>query len=372
MKLVDLFCGCGGFSLGAHKAGFNVSAAYDIDPILTSSFPSNFPNTKLFHRDVTHLNATEIIESVEGEIGGIFGGPPCQGFSAIGQRSPEDPRRKLLGHFFRIVNEVQPKFFIMENVQGLAFRDSLPLLLESLQVVEKHYAVLGPLVLNAAEFGAATNRKRLFVVGIRKDAAEPMAIEHINAQKKAPVTVEEAISDLLSAELQLDGTESTGFDRWRIQKSEDLSEYAKNLQSSDQTFTSHRPTIHKPEIAERFERLAQGETDKIGRHPRLSWSSQCPTLRAGTGSDKGSFQSVRPIHPVENRVITVREAARLQGFPDAHYFHPTVWHSFRMIGNSVSPIMSEAIFNAVREHLQIAPVGDFARDADHNSIRAVG
>jgi DNA (cytosine-5)-methyltransferase 1 len=80
----------------------------------------------------------------------------------------------------------------------------------------------------------------------------------------------------------------------------------------------------------------------------LKWDGQCPTLRAGTGSDRGSFQSVRPIHPDEPRVITVREAARLQGFPDCHFFHKTVWHSFRMIGNSVSPFVSEAVFCAIK------------------------
>jgi DNA (cytosine-5)-methyltransferase 1 len=91
--------------------------------------------------------------------------------------------------------------------------------------------------------------------------------------------------------------------------------------------------------------------EKVGRHPRLKLGGLCPTLRAGTGFDLGSFQSVRPIHPRQHRVITVREAARLQGFPDEHVFHPTVWHSFRMIGNSVSPMMARAIFEAIRDRL---------------------
>jgi DNA (cytosine-5)-methyltransferase 1 len=132
------------------------------------------------------------------------------------------------------------------------------------------------------------------------------------------------------------------------------------LRTEDQTFTGHRRTAHTREVIKRFKKVKQGGVDPIGRHPRLSWSGQCPTLRAGTGNDRGSFQSVRPIHPEENRVITVREGARLQGFPDRFRFHPTVWHSFRMIGNSVSPIISKAIFSliakriGIREHLQIA------------------
>ena len=124
MNLVDLFCGSGGFSLGAHKAGFSVAVAYDIDPILTSSFERNFPTTELVLSDVAALNGKAIKAKLGGSVDGIFGGPPCQGFSDIGRRDVNDPRRQLLGHFFRIVREVRPKFFVMENVRGLAYDDA--------------------------------------------------------------------------------------------------------------------------------------------------------------------------------------------------------------------------------------------------------
>src|SRR3546814_16995927 len=91
---------------------------------------------------------------------------------------------------------------------------------------------------------------------------------------------------------------------------------------------------------DRFIETAQGKVEPVSHYPKLAWSGQCPTLRAGTGAEKGSFQAMRPIHPTQPRVITVREGARLQGFPDWFMFHPTKWHSFRMIGNSVSPIVS--------------------------------
>lgn len=102
-------------------------------------------------------------------------------------------------------------------------------------------------------------------------------------------------------------------------------------------------TIHTDEIINRYKKLSFGETDKISRSQRLNPNGFCPTLRAGTGSDKGSYQAVRPIHPTQARVITPREAARLQGFPDWFRFHPTKWHSFRQIGNSVSPLVAEAM-----------------------------
>jgi DNA (cytosine-5)-methyltransferase 1 len=106
-------------------------------------------------------------------------------------------------------------------------------------------------------------------------------------------------------------------------------------------------TRHSAEVKKRYGALKFGQVDKISKSVRLTPNGFCPTLRAGTGSDKGSYQAVRPIHPTSARVITPREAARLQGFPDWFVFHRTKWHSFRQIGNSVSPIVSEKILSAV-------------------------
>ena len=102
-------------------------------------------------------------------------------------------------------------------------------------------------------------------------------------------------------------------------------------------------TVHCAEIAGRYAAVRPGERDPISKSNRLDPDGFCPTLRAGTGPDRGSYQAVRPIHPTEGRVITPREAARLQGFPDWFQFHSTKWHSFRQIGNSVSPILAERV-----------------------------
>jgi DNA (cytosine-5)-methyltransferase 1 len=353
MKLVELFCGCGGFSLGAHNAGFDVAAAYDIDETLTSSYSHNFPEAKLFHRDIAGLSGNEIQSDVDGEIGGIFGGPPCQGFSDIGRRLKDDPRRELLGHFFRIVAEVKPTFFVMENVRGLAYADALPVLEDALGLLDGTYHLLGPQIWDASAFGAATRRNRMFVIGMRRGQADPIDTEAVEAFKRPAATVKAAIADLAGASSLEECDQLPGFDQWRIRRPGSPSAYASALRAPDKKFTGHRPTLHTQAVIERFAKVGQGKFDPIGRHPRLAWNGLCPTLRAGTGADKGSYQSVRPIHPEEDRVITVREAARLQGFPDAHLFHPTVWHSFRMIGNSVSPIMAEAIFSAIAAHLRL-------------------
>ena len=347
MRLVDIFSGCGGFSLGALQAGFPVIAAIDNDPILAFSYPYNFPHTRMIIKDVAKLDGEAVRVAAGGPIDGIFGGPPCQGFSAIGKHDPKDPRRCLLGHFFRIIQDIKPSFFVMENVLGLTYSNTRYVLDKALRQVDE-YAILGPEIWNAAQFGAATNRSRLFVVGIHKDCGEPITSKDMNAWTRKPTTVRDAIRDLESATIV---GEEDGFDIWRIDPFARSFGYARSLRSPDGRFTSHRITQHSKRVITRFDDLPEGGFDPIGRHPRLAWSGQSPAIRAGTGVDRGSHQAVRPVHPRHPRVITVREAARLQGFPDNHRFHPTIWHSFRMIGNSVSPIMARAIFSMIGEKL---------------------
>lgn len=348
MRLVDLFCGTGGFARGAERAGLSVALSVDIDPNLTFSHKHNFPKAKLLLKDISPMTGAELEQEAGGQIDGIFGGPPCQGFSTIGKRDPLDVRRKLLDHYFRLVSETAPKFFIMENVQGLMSPTQRPELDEALKRVRKHYDIVEPQVFDASEFGAATKRKRVFVVGTHKDKCDPITLNELEEYKAPATTVRQAIGDLVRADfVEEDGK---GFDVWQLDGT--ASNYAKSLRNDDKKTTGLRATVHTPEVTKRFGKVPQGKMDEIGRHPRLHWDGQCPTLRAGTGADKGSYQSVRPIHPDENRVITVREAARLQGFPDKHQFHPTTWHSFRMIGNSVAPLMAEAIFRTILSGMQ--------------------
>lgn len=324
------------------------SLAIDIDPILTFSYRANFPKATLLESDISSLSGSDIERLAGGKVDGVFGGPPCQGFSDIGHRNIADPRRLLVRDFFRIVAELQPAFFVMENVRGLAYPDAKPLLDQGLGLLPSRYHVVGPLVLDAAEFGAATKRRRLFVVGYDPDRCDPLLEADLVQAKRSPATVKAAISDLAQAAFV---REEGGFDHWKIQRLGRASNYATDLRSANREFTGHRQTVHDPKVVRRFAKVSPGEVDRIGRHPKLAWEGQCPTLRAGTGSDRGSFQSVRPIHPDEPRVITVREAARLQGFPDSFRFHPTIWHSFRMIGNSVSPVISKVIFSLLAKRM---------------------
>lgn len=358
MNVVDLFCGAGGFSSGAHAAGFHVVHAIDLDPILTSSFTTNFPKVDLSLVDIATLSASDLTREIGVPIDGLIGGPPCQGFSLIGKRDGADPRRELVNHFFRLVATLRPRFFVMENVVGIMQGEASEVLRTAMSQIPSGYTVLGPTVFNASDFGAATNRPRCFVIGVMEEFADPLLIEKTVSDGR--MTVRDAIFDL-AASREI-GIDQDGFDVHELEPSVSLSDYAKALRSDDRLFTGNRRTVHSDAVVKRFRIVEPGKSDPVGRHQRLSWSGQCPTLRAGTGADKGSFQSVRPLHPDEPRVITVREAARLQGFPDAHRFHPTVWHSFRMIGNSVSPPVASAVMRAIARAFGMAAPSKFAAE----------
>jgi DNA (cytosine-5)-methyltransferase 1 len=352
MAIVDLFSGCGGLSLGATNAGLKPSFAFDLDPILTSSFSSNHPNANFQLSDVADLQGDSILRHTGAKrIDLLFGGPPCQAFSAIGKRSEDDPRRSLIGHFFRLVRELRPNYFLMENVRGLLFDGSKSVLFDAIYSLPPSYELIGPLVLDAAEFGAATKRPRVFVIGWDKEYCDGVDVEEIDQRKCEATTVSQAIRDLVSAK---NLCVKDGFDIWKISKIGRPSSYSSKMRSEDGKFTGHLRTDHSSIVKKRFRKLKAGSIDPVGKHYKLSWDGQCPTLRAGTGVDHGSFQSVRPIHPSEARVITVREAARLQGFPDWFKFHPTIWHSFRMIGNSVSPIVAQVLFELIAKKYQSA------------------
>jgi len=364
---VDLFSGCGGFGLGAELAGFEVIAAVDIDRDLQSAYRANFPNTQAFQADVSLLDGPGwdfLIGRGHSRLDLLIGGPPCQGFSRMGKHRADDPRNTLIGHYFRHVQLLQPRMFVMENVEGLMDKTKVEFLLDALGELPDWYRIVGPLVVNAADLGAPTNRRRVIVIGYDSrdvDAIELADIETLLTEAK--ITVREAIGDLPAPIPDTKLTLDLGWASYP-RRTSILSAYAERCRRlPDRSIGAHDAltqlvngrvsglfaTVHSTKVQDRFIETPQGSVEPISRYPKLAWSGQCPTLRAGTGAEKGSFQAMRPIHPTQPRVITVREAARLQGFPDWFVFHPTKWHSFRMIGNSVSPVVSEAILSVLHK-----------------------
>jgi len=366
-KIVDLFCGCGGFGLGAKQAGFDVAVAVDIDQTLQSAYKKNFPNTRVLTADLSEMDEEAWkLALAKDKIDGVIGGPPCQGYSRMGKGDVADPRRSLLFHFFRNVNILQPKFFVMENVEGLLDEGNIQELEAAIETVDKRYEILGPILLDASLYGAPTRRKRVVVVGYDPKLISSISEKDFIAAQKTLVTVKDAIKDLPSPVSQDDEESNIGWAKYRQQKT--ISEYAQRMRAIPVVgmgwpiaveklklgiTSGNFDTVHTEKVKARYAAVKPGLTDKVSKAKKLEWNGFCPTLRAGTGTDKGSHQAVRPLHPAEARVITVREAARLQGFPDWFSFHKAKWHSFRMIGNSVSPLVSESILEVIKNKVLV-------------------
>lgn len=358
---VDLFSGCGGFGLGAKFAGFDIVAAVDIDADLQSAYRLNFPETHAFQADISQLEQSAwefVIGRDSKRLDLLMGGPPCQGFSRMGKHQHGDPRNTLVAHFFRHVRLLQPRMFIMENVEGLMDNAKIGFLHNALAELPNTYQIVGPVIINAADLGAPTSRRRVIVVGYDKRDVDQIDAQDIEALKHSErVTVREAISDLPGPISDMKRLMDFGWASYP-DSAVGPSIYAQRCRALPECQVGGREamneaihgrvsglfaTQHSNVVIDRFLETPQGAIEPVSRYPKLAWAGQCPTLRAGTGAEKGSFQAVRPIHPTQPRVITVREGARLQGFPDWFLFHPTKWHSFRMIGNSVSPIVSAAL-----------------------------
>lgn len=368
-KILDLFCGCGGFSLGAARAGFNVVAGVDFDKHAIAAHGRNFKKSKHLQLDLCETTGTEILEQIgldRSELTGIIGGPPCQGFSYMGSNNANDPRNQLFRRFYEIVAELKPQFFVCENVPGLLHEKYKHIRDEALAIVSDDYDIVGPIKMRASDYGAPTTRTRAFFIGILKSVEVSFDVaDFFPPEDVEQTTVAEALVGLPRKINEQWQKEEQG---WRNVRLPDTKSYfrkrlagviphgmgdpeAKKRLKAEGRVSGCLGTVHLPRVIERFAQVPEGKSDKVSRAPRLNRKGFCPTLRAGTASDRGSYQAVRPLHPTENRVITPREGARLQGFPDWFRFDATKWHSFRQIGNSVSPILAERVLYTIARNL---------------------
>lgn len=365
---VDLFAGAGGMTLGFEQAGFDVLASVEIDPIHCAIHQFNFPFWTVLCKSVEETTGEEIRNSSQianQEIDVVFGGPPCQGFSLIGKRSFDDPRNSLVFHFIRLVRELQPKFFVLENVKGMTVGKHKEFIAEIIsQFSESGYQVdANYQVLNAANYGVPQNRERLFLLGSRQNIELPKYPEKITFPDQKSPTVWDALQDLPVIENYPELYQQD----WIITEFSNPSNYAKKLRNLEivknnysyqrqydhNLLTSSLRSKHSPESMERFASTPHGKIESISRFHKLDPHGLCNTLRAGTPSNKGAFTSPRPIHPFIPRCITVREAARLHSYPDWFRFHPTKWHGFRQIGNSVPPLLAQAVAEEIIQVLDI-------------------
>ena len=368
---IDLYAGAGGLSLGLEQAGFDVVLAVDRDPYHVTTHHRNFPYGTSHCANATELTGSDLLKlaGMQRDIALICGGPPCQGFSAMGKRYVSDPRNTLVDHFARLVVEVLPKAFLMENVPGLQSGAMARVFERTIERLSEFYVVSMPIkTLNAADFGVPQRRARLFIIGIRKDLGAPASIypDALSMDQPPRPTVREALEDLpLLADRNL--------------SNEDLVEYRKTTQELHSYVRAARGLLndpcdlsyprewdrskvsgcrlvkHHPETKRLYAAIAPGSTVPSHNLPRLHADGLSPTLRAGTDSEHGSFSAPRPIHHLEPRCITVREAARLHGYPDWFDFYPVKWHAHRQIGNSVCPQIARALGTAIVRALDMRP-----------------
>ncbi len=404
---VDLFAGAGGLSLGLEQAGFDVVAAVEYDPVHAATHEFNFPCTKVLCADIAApLSTTDLLHAAkagfighgrdlaewDGELDLVAGGPPCQGFSSIGKRLIDDARNQLVFHFFRIISELRPRYFVMENVPGIVKGGHADILMQLIDEFEG-VGYLFPekqkyQILNAADFGVPQERLRLFLVGTREDqktiasAPEPTVqavpkrsldcTPRVDTNLPVGPTVWDAIGDLPNSSRfsSLFTSDEVLLSQQTMQTMDSKSGFYARLmrglarEQSDLSYprawnpallTGAMRTAHTDKSIRRFRATKPGDTEPISRFYRLDPNGLCNTLRAGSGSERGAFTSPRPLHPFLPRVLSNREAARLHSFPDWFRVHVTKWHGFRQIGNAVAPLVGRAVGRQIVEALNLTP-----------------
>jgi len=318
-------------------------------------------------RSVAGLTGAEIRERAgigRQHVDVVFGGAPCQGFSMIGHRALDDPRNSLVREFVRIVDELRASYFVFENVKGLTIGEHKVLLEELIEEFGRlgYRTRLPWRVLDTADYGVPQHRERLILFGARRGLRlpeypeanfRPADVEEQGLLPKGP-TCRDALGDLPNAEEFKDLAYS---DEVQAVEWGRPSRYAREMrciggaswhfgyvrQWDRRLLTSSLRTEHTEISRRRFEATSPGQVEPISRFYKLSAAGLSNTLRAGTDSSRGAFTSPRPIHFAYPRCITVREMARLHGFPDWFRFHQTKWHGARQIGNAVPPPLARAI-----------------------------
>lgn len=350
MNAIDLFAGAGGLSVALRDAGFNIVLANEIEHIYAEAHRINFPNVTLLEKDISLVTKEELNTVLKGEkVDLVVGGPPCQGFSVFGKRrfvntkdyNPhKDPRNYLVYQYIRLVEELKPKFFFMENVKGFTNLDK-GLFVEEVKKAFKKigYDNIWCKIVCATDYGVPQERYRMFMIGNRIgiDFIEPSPTHFPIGSGKFPEykTVGEAIMDLVGKENKV---------------------------------ANHIPMIHKPIVAARYSYIKEG--------CKLNIEDLPPELAIATRSDsktgivanyshvfkrlsrfKPSTTMVPghnafPVHPTLNRTLTPREAARIQTFPDNHIFVGTRQEQCIEVGNAVPPLMAVPFLLKIREYIE--------------------
>jgi DNA (cytosine-5)-methyltransferase 1 len=343
---VDLFAGAGGLSEGLGQGGFKVSVANEINKHAAATYRYNHPNTAMVEKDIRELKAVEITDIAGDEIFLVAGGPPCQGVSFAGRRRADDPRNLLFAEFVRMVGNLEPNFFIMENVVGLLSFGNGTIL----QKIETSFADMGYFVskriLNSADFGVPQIRKRVFIFGSKKRKHD---INSMPVNKGDPLNVEDAIGDL-------DFLKAGEFTTKYLKPAQ--TDYQTEMRKNSIILYNHEAPTHKTKTLNRFSAMKQGQCAKD--LPRGLKTRKLVMFRLISSEPSRTIATLPDdyVHYRQNRTITVREMARLQSFRDSYAFlgprstggskRRTDCPQCSQVGNSVPPFVARAIAEWVR------------------------
>jgi len=361
-KVISLFCGAGGCSLGFKQAGYDIVYATDIDEVAVKTYSLNFANTICECRDIREICFKSLMKRLKlspGELDFLIGGPPCQGFSSAGSRFWEDPRNLLLKRYAEALESIKPKWFLMENVEGLLTANHG----EYLSEIVKVFIALGYQIriekVYAHEYGIPQRRKRVFIVG--NNLGIPFRFPDSTSPAKGKIfrlagcTLRDAIGTLPQASANV-GTlpyaepTSEPFERYLRSSSDCITEHFSSPLNVTQTARIRclKPGQTMKDIPEHLQhdsfrrranrRVQDGTpTEKRGGAPtglkRLFYDEPCLTI---TGASTREF-----IHPEAGRPLTLRECARVQTFPDDFVFRGNSTDKIKMIGNAIPPLLAK-------------------------------
>ena len=342
---VDLFAGAGGMSLGARMAGIDVQLAIEKDPHAAATYAHNHPETRIIVGDIAAIRDIEVTK--RGKTSILFGGPPCQGFSTSNQRTRNlgNEGNWLFQEFIRIVNLWIPEWVVFENVRGIVeteggvFRDKVLLELGNLGYTTTNG------VLCAADFGVPQIRSRFFIIasrhGVSVNMPEPTTRQH--------VTVHHAIADLP----ELSNGTNTDFMPYPCKP---RTKYARAMRNGQTACGNHLVTFNAQHIVKRYKHIPQGGNwEDI---PKRLMKNYADRTRCHTGIYRrlcedqssvviGNYRKNMLVHPTQDRGLSVREAARLQSFPDWYEFMGSIGFQQQQVGNAVPPLLAKEVFEAI-------------------------
>ena len=340
-NVIDLFCGCGGFSLGFEKAGFNIVLGIDIWKDALNTFKYNHAGNSVLEADLSELPPEKILPFLDDcSVDVIIGGPPCQGFSVAGKRIVDDIRNKLYKNFVHFVEYFKPKAFVMENVPNILSIGKGMVCSSILNDFSKIGYTVEYKVLTASDYGVPQNRKRAIFVGFLN--GHHFKFPPILSTKK--VTSKEALSDLP------EGSVSDGKDYPMAPQSD----YQKLMRTQSSKLFNHQITKHNQKTIDIVSLVPNGGNYKDlpnelqnTRKVHIAWTrlnSEKPSFTIDTGHR-------HHFHYSYNRIPTARESARIQSFPDNFIFTCSKTSQLKQIGNAVPPLLAEAIADSLFEQL---------------------